>query len=356
MPLTRGLALRLVVVALATAAATACEVIVGATPSGPIQCEPVPGACPGGQECLGGTCVACAAPGCGVLVDAGRDVTVIDAHADSGHDAGVDVHVQPTPDTGVDSGPAAIGHACTTNAGCASGFCAIPTDLPALGLAEGICSETCCSNADCGGAGFTCYPTPGGNLCVPTGVAKCSGACPTSCCGGSGCGGGEACGLPDGGATPYCYSFGGDQSICSFGTGGGGDGCSLSTDCQSGLCLGSGACGTCTTPCCQDSDCSGSNKCQWEEIVDQDQTPTAFARACGAAASGAAKTGDSCTATTSWAGTECAGGVCFNGTCTGPCCTDSDCAALTGGSWKCLPYDVTLGSGAVPLLVCQKLH
>jgi hypothetical protein len=358
MLLSRRLGFQLI--ALAFLSSVACEVLVGDTPSGPISCVPESfGTCPAGQMCAAsGTCVQCPGGNCLVTVlDAGHDSTVPQAEA-AAHDTGVDRHVSPPPDVGVDSGPTGVlGEACTSSARCESGLCATPGDLPALNLPSGVCSQTCCSNADCGGD-FTCYATPGGNLCVATTVANCGSTCPTSCCGASGCGSGQACGLPASGTSPSCQSFQGDMSICYGGElpgGVGGDACDQASDCASGLCLqtGSGICpNTCTGPCCKDTDCSmdGSSTCQWVEITDSEGTPTQYALSCEKPPKNAMMTGAACT-TTGGAPTPCSGNVCANDVCTGPCCTDADCGALTGA--KCLPYNVALGGGTVALLVCQ---
>ncbi len=348
-----------------------CEVLVGDSLPADIHCaDDLASECPSGEYCSAShLCIPCLTPGCGPLViDGGRDagggmdarVTPVDA----GHDTGV----VPPVDAPVEAPatPGQIGDVCgTAGAACASGLSCLDTsNLTGLGAGAGtICSEPCCTSADCGGDNV-CYPTTGGNLCISAALAtKCTGgasACGATCCTSSDCTSGAmdycAIGESAGGSfTPSCTTFGGDTS-CDFGPcqGVSGDPCAMDSDCESGVCsctdFDNCACAE-ALDCCGPSDCaSAGGTCGWLEATDANNATLVF-RGC-TTAGGQTASGMACHSYT-----ECQGTICESFTgggdklCSQPCCQDSDCSAVTG--WVCLPYSVPLTAGSVALLVCQ---
>ena len=362
-------------------AVTGCEVLVGETIPANVACTgDLPGTCEDGYFCgSAGTCTACPSGGCGSTLDAGHDAGM-DAHVvvviDSGHDAG---HEAAPEDTGhdVSTSLGAIGESCTDNAQCVSGLTCVPaSDLNGITLmVTSVCSKPCCTDADCGGTGFGCYPTTGGNLCVTSrALETCSnGACGTACCSDTDCassGTSEFCsiGTTSAGPSPSCQAFGGDTQCDGFPdcSGVSGDPCASDSDCESGVCQSSGAGDDCSNnfdcvcvdpvTCCNNDECKSMGNgatCQWLETSDATDSTVVF-RGCQAPM-GNTRTTQACTSST-----DCEGSVCeqFPGEpgklCSAPCCQDSDCTgSAASAQWVCRPFVQSLGVGNLAILICQ---
>ncbi|HEY1955766.1 MAG TPA: putative metal-binding motif-containing protein [Polyangiaceae bacterium] len=280
--------------------------------------------CTGGESCFAGKCVnACdpdASPGCGV----GQ-------------------HCDTTTHTCVNNTTVGIGKPCRADVECDSPlFCADATVVgdvvPTPG--EGMCTQDCCTSANCP-TGFVCYePGSGGRYCVdPTKIGRTAnlgselpgasetqatrcrsglvagGRCADTCCADSDCGGGTSC--------AYGSASGHDGFFCVTGTGGGNDGdfCWASTDCRDLVCGGV----SCVAGCCSSSACAGNGEaCVYASYNNSpDAVPLCAQGQLGSGARGA-------TCKTS---SDCATNFCFDDIskgeeyCSDACCTDADCGA-----------------------------
>ncbi len=253
-------------IALAVAALAGCELIVpSALPT--YACSPSDGACPSGMTCdvASGTCVS------GGAGD--------DAPSDDGGDDGAGGDARPD----ADSGPSlvALGGACRLDTDCTSKLCGTSTILTtSITTGTGpICTQTCCTSADCPSA-FVCFNGgTGGGYCVPAVKAQrsppatggalagatcvgngdcrsglCSNTkCIDTCCTKSDCASGTTCGV----GTVTQPSPMHDEWICiplqpplkNDGTT-----CGDNTQCKNNNCVGFPS--VCTPPCCKNTDCS----------------------------------------------------------------------------------------------------
>jgi hypothetical protein len=373
-----------VAVALAAFAVTTgsgCEVIVGDTVPSTIACAgDFADECPEGQACAAQVCTPCDTLGltaeCTPLpFDAGYDgghdaVARVDAprSVDAPREVTVAEEAAPAPEAATSG---AVGDPCTESSSCTTGLVCVPVaDLSNLTLtAASVCSQSCCTNTDCGGD-LVCYPTAGGGLCISAAdAAGCGGSCGTSCCTDSDCTGSDYCAYATthaGDFVPSCQPFGSDSQCqgvpdCS---GNADDPCLTDSDCKSAVCVPdenktcaeSFACECWSTgSCCNNDPCDDGMTCQWAVTYDA-ANDDVLVRACDTSG-GSTETGDACTNGASGAN-DCSGGICasFAGQtgdlCTQACCEDSDCTKI-GTGWICAPYSQQLGVGAVVLLVCQ---
>ncbi|HTB73277.1 MAG TPA: hypothetical protein VK762_08525 [Polyangiaceae bacterium] len=309
-----------------------CELVVSdALPS--FTC--VPGAadsCPTGSVCVPsthqcisqtGTCVPGAAGGCaaGLRCD---PQTLRCAKEATGADAadGEDAPLAMTPDSGPDSPNAVSTDApteaapgtpdatpldatpdvqntcrgitcgCSGNGSCDSGVCVGPVTLPSAlysAIGYSLCSQPCCTSADC----------PGATVCFGTG------------------GGGNYC------LEPHWI---GRSAV--LGAGQGGATCAADSDCRSGLCAMSGGTGACADTCCstaqEASECASGTVCRFAAFPghDLDTHETAW---CGAAI-GSMSGGTICGVDTTCQSGKCAA------RCEAVCRNTADCG---GGGLAC---------------------
>lgn len=336
-----------------------CSVIVSAeVPT--FRCEAT-GAetCPSGLTCdpSTNTCVTAGPDTSGEASvdgdDDDRDAQVKDAGRDTGKDA-------PTP-------LGELGAPCSQDVNCESKLCGTVAMLTGAITSVQICTKTCCTSVDCGDARFVCYGAgTGGNYCVEaaklkrarTGTKPAGAACSTdaecrsgdcrspgnrcsdTCCGAGDCGGGTVCSLPDdSGDNP-------DSFVCTTkpaDTDGVGTPCTDSSDCETNVCVGSGASRTCR------SSCSGNASCQTafpngfcgysQNVQTGDYVRLCFPKPAG---QGSTEEGQPCSEPG-----QCKSGFC-DGTlriCMNVCAEDADCPS----DKACRP-----SAGGTPFLRCVK--
>lgn len=243
--------------------------------------------------------------------------------------------------TGMSSTGAPLNAMCTRNADCSSSVCFD------FGTTIGKrCVSSCGTSADCPQS-FTCYDEAGAKMCVSAqlfntpsafgGAAggSCTrgldchsdfcqgGVCVEVCTDSAQCGGGRSC---------KWTSYAQDQyvSSCVASSGGtqGGGRCQVDADCASGVCYGSGSCGTL---CSSSRDCTAGDVCAPVNYgVCELNTGTCslwqpnYVKACVTPSSpaGPGAVGTACTS----AG-QCRSGLCESSTgkCTDTCAHDADC-------------------------------
>jgi len=151
----------------------------------------------GAPCCAGGVCgagLACGAGGlCGVAVTARTPYETCAAGQLCG--GGTTCQAAMYSLTGAPGTLCTAG--CTSGAQCpASSFFAtyLPTCVVSASTGQGLCYDTCVSDADCGG-GTRCARIPGtaNNICVPPGSGATCGATGQACCAGNACSPGLAC-------------------------------------------------------------------------------------------------------------------------------------------------------------------
>jgi hypothetical protein len=220
-----------------------------------------PSACPTGLVC-NSTTSTCEAPVDGAVVD------------QDGGDAAIGEN---------EGGPASLGASCENDGDCKAGLlCGTSTILTTTIVpADGrICTKTCCTSQDCA-TGFICFPAAtGGNYCVPAEKAA--------------------------------------RAVPGEGAHAGGEACSTSEDCRSGLC---GDTGQCIDTCCAPSDCASGTVCRVADVNSRK------AWACGPPA-GTLDVPQQCQSVERCKNDNCvrrAFSSTFN--CTPSCCSAADCAA-----------------------------
>ena len=242
-----------------------------------------PSACPAGQYCVNSACVQCDPQLCGDggppsdALDVTTDSTLSDAPPtdtpadstglpESASDVSADISmdVPNPPDTGCGG---ALGCPCASPIDCTSHICGVAAVLsPGFVTANGaLCTQTCCTSADCPG-GFVCYAAgTGGSYCV----------------------GATLLGRPStlGGAGP-------------------GASCVMPTDCRSGNCSAS----QCEDTCCSDTNCASPAVCSLTASING-HTSFVCVNHTGSAY------GASCTV-----GSSCASGDCSVMSCRPRCC------------------------------------
>lgn len=268
--LRAGRALRYVI-ALSVWAFVGCSLIVdGDVPA--FRCTGTdPSACPSGTAC-DTTLLRCVA--IGTLPDA------TDEDADTTEEAGTE---DVKTDKDAPSGPAALGETCTLDGECKSGLCGSSTILTTAIVpanSKPVCTQTCCTSADCP-TDFVCFSGgTGGNYCVA--AAKATRTPP-----------------PTGGKS-------------------GGAACGTSSDCRSGLCSNN----KCLDTCCTPGNCASGTECRVKTVTVP--APGHDIWVCQPAESGATKNaGTNCNANG-----ECKTDVCIGiGTrqCRPPCCSRAAC-------------------------------
>lgn len=332
-------------------AAFGCQIIVGSDPP-PFSCEEgKAGTCPSGQFCSGGVCVS------GAPTD-----TLVPPDPEDGDVPDSFVPPDAKPDV-VDSGLPPVGASCQLNKDCASGLCGTEGLLGQAAQATGsVCTQLCCTSAQCP-SGFVCLaPGTGGSYCVSASkvlperqVPATGGASGgTTCTANSDCRSGLCGDVNDGGTKRCidncCRASDCGTGQCAVGTINGkytgfvcteprgnfntGTTCTLDTSCKSNLCYPSTAPSTCRQRCCASKDCTSGNACIWD-----------FATATGVVdfcfASGSLKAaGETCTRLSDCASTHCEletdgqpDAAAGRKVCRDLCCTDTDCPA----NQRCLP-------------------
>ena len=230
-------------------------------------------ACPSGTTCdvASGKCVASGG---------GDDAPGDDGPGDDGPVDG------PRDDDGAPS-LLALGEACRLDGDCQSKQCGTSTVLTTTIIGGGgpICTQTCCTSADCPSA-FVCFNGgTGGGYCVPAvkaqrsppasggagpgasciGSGDCrSGLCSSSrcvdtCCVATDCATGTSCVVGSVSAPPPAH----DEWVClpPIGPRNAGTGCTDNTQCKVNNCVGQTSattcpnCPVCTPSCCTANDC-----------------------------------------------------------------------------------------------------
>lgn len=228
----------------------------------------------GSKKAVGETCTASSQCASGLCVNSGGKTTcekpcTSDSQCGSGEKCSkfsgksYGACVKDSGSSTPDKKPA--GATCTASSQCASNIC--------VGSGStGTCVPECATKA-CP-SGTNCLPLSSGKKgCFPGGSKKlgesCAGSseCSTSVCAPNDgkyvctqlCGSGNpAC--PSG---YQCFQVGGGMSACfpAAKKAGNGEACAGSSDCVSGLCIGSGATGTCVQPCTTDAQCGAGYAC-----------------------------------------------------------------------------------------------
>ncbi len=256
------------------ALAVGCEVIVpGDVPD--YTCGSVSAsACPAGMACdvLSGRCV----PASSATDDGGDDGTA----GDDGPEGGAE--------GGEGGGPLDLGQACRFDNDCKSKLCGTSTILTTT-FTQGtgpICTQSCCTSADCPSA-FICFNGgTGGGYCVPAlkaqrtppasggktpgtsclGPSECrsglctNGKCVDTCCLGSDCAAGTVCAVGSLAAPSPAH----DEWVCipPVGTRNNGTQCTDNNLCKVNNCVHHNHpttcpnCPVCTPSCCSSADCA----------------------------------------------------------------------------------------------------
>ncbi len=311
-----------------------CEALIAGSPS--FVCKSDEG-CPTGKACATGRgeCVErCNPDGCasrgGTCDSVNQTCVVGDAAVEAGPplpvDSGSDAPVKPYD----------LGLECQLDADCKSNLCADSRFLaqPTFEKTRSVCSKTCCTSSDCD-AGFFCHSGgKGGRYCLPMAKAGrgpqgtkvggdtctqstecrsglCDGTkCVDTCCGDAQCKVGTSC--------VFAAADGTKQWTCAASTGSGfSTACTLDTTCKSKLCGN----GRCAPSCCNDAACAAVpggffGHCTYEYAALKPEQPL---YCLGVSVSGNA-VGDPCTGDT-----ECLSSVCEKNKCVAVCCSDADC-------------------------------
>ncbi len=214
----------------------------------------VPGAaggCPAGMRCDAQT-LRCTKEGAGPE-DAADDQDALlamtsDSAPDSPNVQNTDAPTEDAPTTSdaspldatADDANACRGITCSCRGGgdCDSGICAGQVTLPAAlytAIGTSICTQPCCTSADC----------PGGTVCFGTG------------------GGGNYC------IAPHWIGRSGEM-----GEGPGGTSCTGDSDCRSGLCSMSTCADTCCSTAQEASECASSTVCRFAAFPGTTSTRT----------------------------------------------------------------------------------
>lgn len=198
-------------------------------------------------------------------------------------------------DSGLSSGPRGLGAKCRIDAECTSLLCASSTVLTtAITQTTGpICTQTCCTSADCPNS-FVCFNGgTGGGYCVPANLAK---RTPSTA-------GGKHGGVP----------------------------CTADNECRSGLCTGAPK--ACVDTCCVSSDCDPSSVCRIVALAAPE--PSHDVWVCGR------PTGKKAIGTACEAQSECETELCIpsaGGSCRPSCSSTASCRSLGGAfaSGRCV--------------------
>jgi hypothetical protein len=363
------------------ASAAGCELIVPKDLPA-FTCAPgAANACFSGQVCSpAGVCVAsCPQTACGadLVCDTISHLCVpkVDVPEAGENDAG-DLDSTLPPDAPTDSPPPFeggsdtgctrdLGCNCLTNASCnADLFCGSDSVLGDAVKGTGpLCTKPCCKSEDCP-ADFVCYgPGTGGTYCVRPGLLP-RGSANGASKGGAACTTAESCrsGVCNGSISKVCTDTCCSDSDCTApaicrrisvenhnvfacavppaGTLGNDSACSVSADCNSGMCVGSGF-GQCKPHGCGKATClaqrppsSGFGTCSYLQTSGAPE----YLGACLHNAEnpdGPPGTGD--VGTTCTSGSDCKTAFCdpIAKKCTDVCCVDTDCANYPGT--KCRP-------------------
>jgi hypothetical protein len=287
----------------------------------------VPGAaggCPAGQRCDAQT-LHCTKDGTGPGDASGSEDARMAMSSDSAPDSpGVLTTDAPTEDapfmpdaSPLDATPdvqntcRGITCGCRGDGDCDSGVCAGQVTLPSAlftAIGTAVCTQPCCTSADC----------PGNTVCFGTG------------------GGGNYCIAPHWIGRPGV-----------LGGAPGGTACSADSDCHSGLCATSGSTSACADTCCsssttqQASECASGTVCRYAAFPghDFDTHETAW---CGAAI-GSTAGGLNC-----GVDNTCQSGKCAALKCVAPCRSTADCGVGQACSYGLAPTlptnkDIVLG-------------
>lgn len=390
-----------------------CELVVSdALPS--FTCVPdAADSCPTDSVCVpsthqcvsrSGTCVPGAPTGCpaGMRCDAeslrctkgatvAGDASGADAQPpmtpDSAPDApGVLVMDGPTEDAPItpDASPldstadapnACRGITCSCRGGgdCDSGICAGQVTLPAAvytAIGTSVCTQPCCTSADCPG-GTVCFGTGGGgNYCIAPhwigrsgemgegpGGTSCTGdgdcrsglcsmnTCADTCCSSSTTNQGSECAS----ATVCRFAaFPGSNSLdthetawcgAEIGSMAGGSICAVDTTCQSGKC---GSFGRCEAVCRNTGDCGGGGLACSYGLAPTLPTNKDIVAGC-VTATGTTANGGTCSSNA-----DCQSAFCDGSHCTDVCATDADCKS----GLHCRPVVVQV-QGSYSVLSCE---
>jgi hypothetical protein len=259
------------------------------------------------------------------------------------------------------------GSSCSGDKACASGICGDTTEL---GPGQGpVCTEPCCTSADCD-PGYVCYGAgTGGNYCITgtsvqratlgTGVpgATCAGAgdcrsgvcsgsrCEDTCCGDGNCTNGTVC------AVATFANHGTMACVPPSGSTTTNQDCTVDSDCSSGFCAGYtdgiNDYHKCASPCCGSRQCGtfsvpgafgGHVTIQLVCYDDTTSRNNGTIPVCSnpKQGTGNGNVGDPCSSNG-----DCFSDRCTNKLCTDVCCTDADCGRA---GWVCRPTAVSGGT------------
>jgi hypothetical protein len=248
---------------------------------------------------------------------------------------------------------------CTSDEQCTTGICATTTELgPGQ---QSVCTQPCCTSADCA-AGFVCYGAgTGGNYCLAatslgrpaqpgtsgagascTRPADCrsgvcsGGKCEDTCCSDANCANGTSCAVTSfSGATTFaCVPPPGTTTAYHS--------CSSNSDCASGYCqtydTGLGTASYCVPSCCSSKTCGsiiGNPMLCYDDYLPP-ATSGPVVPVCDYPAPssiGSGNVGDGCTRNSSCSTNRC---LTFGSSkmCSDVCCVDSDCGKA---GWVCRP-------------------
>ncbi len=342
-------------------------------------------ACPGGQICSpAGVCVpSCPETPCGI--DLACDelshlcVPKVDVPDAATEDGGTDSTVAPDApldspipvESGGDTSSLGdLGAPCQTNASCLPAlFCGSDSVLgDAVKTTGPICTKPCCKSEDCP-PDFVCYgPGTGGTYCVKPALLT-RGSANGASKGGAACTTAESCrsGLCAGATSKACADTCCSDADCTLpaicrrtlieghnvfacavppaGTTGNDTACSVSADCNSGMCVDVGGFGECKPHGCGKASClaqrppsSGFGTCAYLQTAGAPE----YLGAClhnaenPGGSPGSGDVGATCDPTKTFT-SDCRTSFCEPATkrCTDVCCVDADCAPYAGK--KCRP-------------------
>ena len=286
------------------------------------------------QHCSGGSCMDI--PVTGPSLDGGMNDSAGSGgkvgsgghggggHADTGGQSGarglgggagssqpVDAHPADggNVDAGTDTGPtkSAIGHKCSTNTDCGSGFCA-----------QGVCCMTACTQSCYACTNALTGSSPDGTCAVvSSGLGDPAGTCvagTATSCGNTGhCDGKGA-----------CEKFG-SSTVCQPAT------CGTSGFTSAGTCNGKGTCTPGTNIDCKGFTCSATSGCATACSADTD-CPGGYCTATKTCAA-TVPDGTACSKSTQCTHGNCVAGICCATACTGTCmtCATGLCKPVAAG-------------------------
>jgi hypothetical protein len=228
--------------------------------------------------------------------------------------------------------PHELGEGCGADEQCASSLC---VSREALGLQSGdvggasqVCTQLCCSDANCPSGSVCWAPGTGARGCVPLSIlglgnpgAPTSESCSTSL----------DCEIECALHSAPAYNNSSRRAFtCGAPVGASTFDCNASSECRSGLCTwfcSIGCYTACSTPCGSTADCDAFDVCGWIQLSDLSYVQSCVGGGPGSGSGAAPCSGES----------DCRDEACLTGTsgsyCADTCCSDLDCAS----GYSCRP-------------------